>query len=166
LSGEKGLVTLLRSWSQVGNGRVLKIVGSGPLEHLAAEAQPGVEWLGWQSREQVLDLMRHAAVLILPSECYENFPLTLVEAYATGLPVIGSSGGSIAELVEDFGTGRLFRPGDVGELAEALRWALTHAEEMRVCGAGARAEFLRKYTASENYVQLLHVYEHAVAAGG
>jgi len=165
LSSEKGIATLLRSWAQAGGGRSLKIVGTGPLEDLAAQQQPGVEWLGWQPRQRVLELMRHAAFLVLPSECYENFPLTLVEAYATGLPVIGSSGGSIAELIEDFGTGRLFQPGDVGMLAEALAWTRAHPEQLRLCGERARAEFLRKYTASENYARLLQVYDRAAAQG-
>lgn len=164
LSSEKGVETLLAAWAQVGNGRTLKIVGSGPLEHLAAQGPAGVEWLGWQPRERVLELMKEAAFLVLPSECYENFPMTLVEAYATGLPVIGSTGGSIAELITDFGTGRLFPPGDVGALAEMLAWALAHEETMRACGSRARCEFQSKYTAAENYNQLLQVYRSALAA--
>ena len=105
---------MLKAWAIAGGGRTLKIVGTGPLETLAAERQPGVEWLGWQPRQRVLELMSQGAFLVLPSECYENFPLTLVEAYATGMPVIGSSGGSIAELIEDHRTGRLFPAGDAG----------------------------------------------------
>ena len=161
LSAEKGLVTLLRSWAQAGEGRSLKIVGTGPYEHLATEQRAGVEWVGWLPHERVLELMKEAAFLVLPSECYENFPLTLVEAFATGLPVIGSSGGSVGELIEDFVTGRLCPPGDVDELAKALQWAHAHPEHMRACGERARAEFLGKYTAGRNYAQLLEVYHHA-----
>jgi glycosyltransferase involved in cell wall biosynthesis len=161
LSAEKGLNTLLRSWAQAGNGRSLKIVGTGPYEHLAAEHRAGVEWVGWLPRERVLDLMKEAAFLVLPSECYENFPVTLVEAFATGLPVIGSSGGSVGELIEDFVTGRLCPPGNVDELAKALQWAHAYPEQVRTCGERARAEFLEKYTSDRNYAQLLDVYRRA-----
>jgi glycosyltransferase involved in cell wall biosynthesis len=166
LSAEKGVETLLRAWAQASGGRTLKIVGTGPLGGLAAGEQNHVEWLGWQPRARVLDLMKQADFLVLPSECYENFPLTLIEAYATGLPVIGSSGGSIAELIENCGTGRLFRPGDAIDLAQAVVWALTHPQLLHECADRARAEYLSKYTADANYAKLLEVYDRAAGSDG
>jgi glycosyltransferase involved in cell wall biosynthesis len=105
--------------------------------------------------------MQEAAFLVLPSLWYENFPMTLLEAYATGLPVIGSAIGSLVELIEDYGTGRHFRAGDASDLAAVLAWAFSHPTELGELGRGARREFELKYTATRNYDQLLSIYRAA-----
>jgi glycosyltransferase involved in cell wall biosynthesis len=161
LAPEKGLATLLEAWRVVGDRYTLKVVGEGSQDQLLRVPRPGIEWLGWQSRERVLDLMREAAFLVLPSEWYENFPVTLVEAYATGLPVIGSAIGSLAELISDYGTGRHFRPGDAADLAGVLEWALSHPAQLAEQGRMARREFELKYTAERNYQELIEIYQAA-----
>jgi len=130
LAPEKGLATLLEAWRALGRGATLKVVGRGPQEDLSHSEVAGVEWLGWRSREEVTALMQEAAFLVLPSEWYENFPMTLLEAYATGLPVIGSAIGSLTELIADQRTGRHFRAGDASDLAGVLTWALSHPKEL------------------------------------
>jgi len=169
LSAEKGVGTLLDAWRRLGGGYPLRIVGSGPLEATADRTTPGVEWLGQQPRERVLALMREAAFLVFPSECYEGLPMTLVEAFATGLPVVASGHGSMAEVVHDHRTGRHFAAGDAGDLAATVRWAVAHAGEMAAMGREARREFEARYTAGESYRRLGAIYAlaaermHAVA---
>jgi glycosyltransferase involved in cell wall biosynthesis len=161
LSPEKGVSALLRAWERIGDRFTLKIVGDGPLNTLLEQRRPGVEWLRWQAREQVLELMREAAFLVLPSEWYENFPMTLVEAYASGLPVIASRLGSLAELVRDGHTGRHFQAGDAVDLADTLEWAIAHPGEVEGLGRAARQEFEARYTADRNYDELIGVYDRA-----
>jgi glycosyltransferase involved in cell wall biosynthesis len=120
LAPEKGVATLLEGWRRVGTRLPLKVVGSGPLEPLLAAPPPGVEWLGQQSRERVLALMRDATVLVFPSEWFETFGLGIVEAFATGLPVVASRLGVIPELVRDGETGLLVAENDPAALAAAL----------------------------------------------
>jgi glycosyltransferase involved in cell wall biosynthesis len=163
LSPEKGVTTLLDAWREIGSGFTLKVVGAGPEESLLAQPRPGVEWLGWQPRERVVQLMKEAAFLVLPSEWYENFPMTLVEAYATGLPVIGSALGSLAELIHDGETGRHFRPGDATELAGIIEWAVRHPALLAEQGRNARREFDLRYTADQNYAALMQIYRVAGA---
>src|SRR5918997_2171503 len=120
LSVEKGLGTILAAWGRIGDRMPLKVVGSGPLEHLASESAgraPGVQWLGQRSSNEVRALMRGAAFLVFPSECYENLPTTIIEAFACGTPVVASERGAAGELVEDGRTGRLFPAGDAAALA-------------------------------------------------
>ena len=93
LSPEKGLGTLLTAWRALAGALPLKIVGSGPLEATLDRTVPGTEWLGRQSAENVLALMREAAFLVVPSECYEGMPMAVVEAFASGLPVVASGHG-------------------------------------------------------------------------
>jgi glycosyltransferase involved in cell wall biosynthesis len=106
--------------------------------------------------------MKQARVLIFPSLWYEMAPLTILEAFACGLPVIASDLGAMRELVEDHRTGLLFRPGDAEDLATKVRWAFEHPAELQVMRAAARREFEEKYTAERNYKMLINIYEMAI----
>jgi glycosyltransferase involved in cell wall biosynthesis len=110
----------------------------------------------------VIELMKDACVLIVPSTWYETGPLTVLEAFACGLPVIGSNLGSIAERVEHRRTGLLFRPGDAEDLSRQVRWAFEHPEEIRMMRLAARREFEEKYTAARNYKMLMEIYNFAI----
>src|SRR5205085_10524408 len=101
--------------------------------------------------QKVFALMRDARVLVVPSVCYENAPMNIVEAYACGLPVIASDLGSLPEFVTPHRTGLLFRPGDPADLAAKVRWAFDHPNEWRSMRAHARSEYEAKYTAERNY---------------
>jgi glycosyltransferase involved in cell wall biosynthesis len=166
LSPEKGVGTLLAAWERPGDLMPLRIVGDGPLAgevgH-AAKNLDGVEWLGKQPRERVLALMRGASLLIFPSTCYENFPVTIVEAYAVGLPVIASNLGGMSSLIDDGRTGLHFRPDDPEDLALKVRWASAHPAELAGMREEARGEFEAKYTAERNYGALMEIYETAAS---
>ena len=165
LSEEKGLSVLLAAWHKLGARIPLKIAGDGPLAQeveKAANEIPGVEWLGRQPSERVLGLMQNAYVLISPSICYEGFPMTLVEAFAAGLPVVASELGGMASLVEHERTGLHFQPGDPEALAAQVEWALDHPAELERMRGAARAEFETNYTAEANYPQLMRIYEQAL----
>jgi exopolysaccharide biosynthesis WecB/TagA/CpsF family protein len=160
LSAEKGIETLLKAWKTFGHDLPLKIVGDGPLAQTvsaAASANPAVEWLKSQSPQEVLRLIGGAKCVILPSECYENFPRVAIEAFSKGTPVIASRLGAMAEVVADGRTGLRFAPGDPNDLAATVRRFLSHT----CMRASARAEFDQKYTAEANYQMLTAIYERA-----
>jgi glycosyltransferase involved in cell wall biosynthesis len=113
-------------------------------------------------RDKSLKVLQGAKLLILPSECYENFPVTIAEAYACGTPVIASRLGAMLEIVHHGRTGLHFVPGDTDELAKKVEWAWAHADEMRTMGLNARAEYEAKYTAERNYQILMEVYQQAM----
>jgi glycosyltransferase involved in cell wall biosynthesis len=165
LSPEKGIHTLLAAWEKIGEKLPLKIVGDGPMANWVAEFSqrvPGVEWLGRQPREKVLALMKEALILIFPSIWYEGFPMTLVEAYSVGLPVIASNLGSMSTLVEQGRTGLQFRPGDADDLVAQVLWALSHPSHLARMRREVRAEFEMKYTAARNYEMLKSIYAMAI----
>ena len=164
LSHEKGIKILLDAWERLSGKMPLKIVGDGPLAGwvaMAAARVPAVEWLGHRSRMEVLSLMREASVLVFPSIWYEGFPLSITEAYSVGLPVIGGDLGSMTSLIAHGRTGLHFRPGDPGDLAAKLEWALAHPAELKWMRHEARAEFDGKYTADKNYEKLMDIYQKA-----
>lgn len=162
LSPEKGLDVLAGGATRA--QLTVKVVGSGPMQpELAAE--PGLQLLGAMPIAQVLAQMHSAAALVMPSICYENFPRTLVEAWACGLPVIASRLGAMADLIEDGVTGLLFNAGDPQALATKLRWAVEHPEEMAAMGRRARVHYEMNYTAEHNLQQLMQIYGEAVSEG-
>ncbi|GAP62436.1 hypothetical protein ARMA_0859 [Ardenticatena maritima] len=165
LSPEKGMHTLLRAWRML-KDVPLKIVGDGPLRaeveaFIGREGLTEVEVLGRKAREDVFCLMQKARVLVFPSECYENFPVSVAEAFACGLPVIASRLGAIAEIVEDGRTGLLFNPNDPEDLAVTVEWAWTHSEKLAEMGREARRAYEEKYTAERNYALLMDIYAQA-----
>lgn len=166
LSSEKGVEVLLRSWAKLRSRMALVILGDGPLRSQLEEASrslSNVTFAGWQNRETVFDAIKNAAALIVPSLCYEGLPMTIVESFACGTPVICSGFGSMAEIVEAGRTGLHFRPADVDDLAQKIDWACEHKQELVDMGRAARRAFEQFYTAETNYKSLLQIYERAIA---
>jgi len=166
LSPEKGLPTLLAAWRTLGERIPLKIVGDGPSAPLVREAvtaNAAVEWLGPRSADEVQAIVRDAAFLVLPSTCYEGLPKVLVEAFATGTPVVASRLGALADLVDDGRTGVCFQAGDPADLAEKALGLLSDRRRLSRMRDEARAEFESKYTADRNYEMLMNIYERTLA---
>lgn len=168
LSEEKGPHVLLKAWARLGGSVPLKIAGDGPLKkelgrEIGAKGLNGMELLGQVGSEEIAGLLHGARFLVFPSVWYEGFPLTIVEAFACGVPVIASRLGSMAEIVEDGKTGLHFTASDDAELAAKVEWAWAHAKEMEEMGRAARREFEGKYTSAANYRRLMEIYETAMA---
>lgn len=163
---EKGVRTLLAAWRQLPTPIPLRLAGTGPLvEELkaAAASMPHIQYLGQLPSSRVMDEMKGARFLVFPSQLYENFPLTLAEAYACGVPVIASELGAMKELVKPDHTGWLFRPGDANDLAAKVWYAWAHCEHLRRLGRQARQEYEDKYTAERNYRLLQDIYNTVLA---
>ena len=122
LAPEKGIVTLLRAVARAGVR--LKIAGTGPLDaelrQLQVELGADVEFLGYRSGADLHQLIQHSRAVVLPSEWYENAPMSVLESFALGKPVLGARIGGIPEMVLPEQTGWVFTSGDEAELAERL----------------------------------------------
>ena len=143
LSPEKGLHTLLKTWTRLQEPVPLTIVGDGPLRAELQEQAGSAEicFAGWLQRDQIIAAMKRARFLIFPSEYYECFPVTLLEAFACGVPVIASRLGAMEEIVIDGHNGLHFSPGDTGDLAAKVAWAWSHPRELEEMGCAARWEY-------------------------
>ena len=161
LSAEKGVATLAEAMALSPEAQ-LRVAGDGP-EAALLDGMVGVARLGSLSGEAVRNEMSHAMTLVVPSICYENFPRTIVEAFACGLPVIASRIGALAGLVRDGETGLLFEPGNARDLADKMAWALTHPEQMAAMGRAARAQYEAEFSAEVNYRRLIEIYDGVLA---
>jgi glycosyltransferase involved in cell wall biosynthesis len=167
LSVEKGLKILLdavKALNSTNNSFHLKIIGTGPLEAelervVKSENIPNLEIAGRQSFNVCMDSLQKSAFLILPSVCYEGFPMTVSESYACGKPVIASGLGAMAELIDDTKTGLLFESGNSSDLAEKMKWMIDNRNDCIAMGKNARKVFEEKYTAEKNFEILMNIYQ-------
>jgi glycosyltransferase involved in cell wall biosynthesis len=169
LGAEKGCHILIEAWSRWGPGVPrLEVIGDGPdrlkLEASVAGAGLGekVVFRGQLSFQEVQVTLRRAQLLVLPSLCFEGFPMVIREAFALGVPVAGSRLGSMPCLIDEGITGTLFEAGDPNDLLDKVKNAWEATYRLTAWGAAARNEFERKYTAEANYQMLMQTYEKAI----
>jgi glycosyltransferase involved in cell wall biosynthesis len=165
LSPEKGVETLLDAATQLPAGYHLHIAGDGPLRRRVADAgdeRASVVPLGQIDHPALTVAMRGARALVLPSVWYEGCPMTLIEAFASGLPVIASRLGAMAEMIDHGENGLLVAPGDAAALGDTLRWAADNPVAMAAMGDRARCSYQHLYTPERNYALLMRIYGEAI----
>ncbi len=122
LAAEKGIATLIQAAQKA--DVPLRIIGTGPeearLKSLALSTGGSVEFLGYRSGPELLAIIQSARAVVLPSEWYENAPMTILESYASGKPVLGANIGGIPEMILSGETGFLFESGNCEQLSHLL----------------------------------------------
>ena len=159
MSGEKGIGTLLKAIKQTPDIK-LKIAGTGPLlEKFKTECPPNVKFLGFKRGEELRELIHNASFVVVPSEWYENNPMTIIESLMIGTPVIGSDIGGIPELIEEGKTGYTFKPKDADQLKNSILKArsLSDAEYERM-SASAKRFALDNFSEESHYQKLMENY--------
>jgi glycosyltransferase involved in cell wall biosynthesis len=168
LATEKGFATLLKAClkSQV----PLVVVGDGELtgevEAAVADSKGRIKWLGRRSGQELFDVVANARAIILPSEWYENAPMSILEGYALGKPVIGARIGGIPELVKEGETGFLFTSGDAEALSAVIERVRDLPDDLVAeMGQAARRFIVERFTAELYRERMLTLYaELGVAA--
>jgi glycosyltransferase involved in cell wall biosynthesis len=164
LAPEKGVLLALDAWKQLPHVP-LRIVGDGPLRaqvEARARALRHVEVLRSVPHAEIFQHLRGARALIFPSIWYEGQGLTIVEAFATGVPVIASALGAPLELLEGGSLGTLFKPGDANDLAAKVAEVFLQGPQILEKTRLARARYeSSNFTAHANYRALLAAYESA-----
>jgi glycosyltransferase involved in cell wall biosynthesis len=164
LAFEKGVDVLVEAVGRLGAWQ-LDIAGDGPerltLEALAAARAPGrVRFHGRLPRERVLDLVRSAAVAVMPSRCHDNQPMAVLEAFACGVPVVATDLGGLPELVEG-GYGETTPAEDPGALAATLAGMLADHGRAFAMGQAARVRATEEFTPQRHLAGLERLYRRA-----
>jgi glycosyltransferase involved in cell wall biosynthesis len=177
LSPEKGITTLLKAFTilyppqispKVDNMNIsLMIVGNGPLrrelEGAFARNDGRIRFGGYLSGKLLQDAIASARAVVMPSDCYENAPLSLIEAFAYGKPVIGARIGGIPEMIDDGVNGLLFEPGNMEDLKDKLALAMNLSDvKIRKMGKAAREKVESEYSAELHYERLVALYQGAI----
>ncbi|OQY70335.1 MAG: glycosyl transferase [Rhodocyclaceae bacterium UTPRO2] len=161
LAPEKGVDTLIHAANKADVH--LKIAGTGPeearLKALAGSLNADVEFMGFRGGEQLHDIIRSARVVVLPSEWYENAPMSVLESFALGKPVVGARIGGIPEMIEPGQNGWIFESGDVEHLAETLREASSTDNSWLIeMGRNSRLGVERHFNRERYLREILAVY--------
>jgi len=162
LSHEKGLNTLLEAVK--GLDVNCQIHGEGPLENEVkrrkeSENMYNVTFKGYSRKEKLMEHIKRAMFVVVPSEWYENNPYIIMEAFASGKPVIGSRIGGIPELVIENETGLTFQPGNPHELRNAILYLLNNPNKIIEMGKKARRFVEKKYNPKKYYNELINIYK-------
>jgi len=166
LSREKGIRTLLTAWERIEDVN-LRIAGSGPLnQEIRGQAQQlgsgRVELLGHVEGDSKRELVKGAVCVVVPSEWYENFPISVVEAMANGTPVVASRIGGLPEMVVDGVTGLLCEPGDAVSLAAAVRRLVSDRVLATQLAQGALTAARQLYGPELHYEGLVEIYKNVI----
>jgi glycosyltransferase involved in cell wall biosynthesis len=164
LSDEKGPRLLLQAWREM-NGLPLLVIGSGPLEAELRELGsriPGVRFTGQLPPDIVRERLREALFLVAPSLCYENFPLAVAEAMASGKAAVASDPSAMSELIEPGRTGLLFPSGDPHALAQACRELASDPARAEWMGREARERYEDELGPERSVDRLLELYSRVL----
>jgi glycosyltransferase involved in cell wall biosynthesis len=166
LSREKGVVELVSVWRSE-FGRLL-IVGTGPegdrVRAAAASSDAGgsVECMGAVSPESLRELIAHARAVVVPSVGLETSGRVIMEAYASGVPVVANRIGALPEAVEEGVSGVLVAPGDRAGWIEAVRGLGEDARSLHL-GEGAATLWAQRYSPALGLRHLESAYAEAMA---
>lgn len=164
ITEEKGLPALLQAWSAAAPANLdLVVIGEGPLrDDLEKRKTPSVRFVGALSQEKVVQMMLNARTLVFPSQTFETFGLVVIEALASGLPVLASDLGGNGEVLTDLGEDWLVDPTDTGAWAEGLT-RLDESATVDRAGAQARASYEARYSEDVGLSNLEDLYQRALS---
>lgn len=157
LSEEKGVTTLLKAAAALPYR--FKVAGTGPLGEYLKEkySRPNIEFLGYLQYPATLELLSKARFSVMPSECYENNPLGVIESLCVGTPVVGSDIGGIPELINNT-NGSLFKPFDAENLKQAI--SKTYASK-QFNYVKIAEEAQHRFSSNNYYNKIIEIYRYS-----
>ncbi|HET9744725.1 MAG TPA: glycosyltransferase family 4 protein [Chitinophagaceae bacterium] len=165
ITREKGAHILTRAFANMPDQKI-KIVGDGPEKKLLEQEfkhYPNISFMGHLDTQQVKDYMKRCRAFICPSIWYEGTPLTVIEAFASGTPVIASRLGVLCESITDGHNGFHFTAGDAVDLEKKIEIFLRETANGKMLYNNARQTYLEKYHPEIHYRAILKIYENAIA---
>ena len=165
LSYEKGVEQAIEAFKQLPLQK-LKVVGTGPLEKSLKQKAincRNIEFLGFKTGTELHELVRNAQFVIVPSQWYENNPMTIVEAYSFGTPVIGSNMGGIPEIIKEGATGFVYQHDKTDSLIYAINAADKISNDAYFQMTKMAQNFYEKYFSDKEYAnKLLKFYGEVI----
>jgi glycosyltransferase involved in cell wall biosynthesis len=163
ISREKGILTLIKAFNEI--DIELDVLGDGPLLNKIKKdnINHNIKFHGSLSRDKVSKFINNSKFLIFPSEWYESFPMTILEAFREGTLILASNIGSIKSIIKDKHNGILFEHGNILDLVNKVKWILNNPKECDQISLNANNDFKSKYSSDVNYKQLINIYNEAIS---
>jgi len=162
ITKEKGIQTLLNAFEHLRHIN-LKIAGTGPyldeiIRYVQIKKLNNIEFVGFQEKKQLVELIKKSFVVIIPSEWYENFPITALESMAIGIPIIASRIGGLPDVVEEGKSGFLFQPKDFRGLMDKIEILFSNPTIQEKMGVYAKQIASTRYGPDMHYKELIDLY--------
>ncbi len=165
LSEEKGIKVLLEAFSN--QDLELHIAGDGPLKDeiiRMSRTNKNIHYLGRLDKEGISTVMQQCSALIFPSIWYEGMPMTLLEAFSMGTPVLASNIGAMASMIQNGFNGFHFEAGNAKSLqTQLINWEKLTENEKESYRINALETYKRNYTPEQNKKQLISIYESVIS---
>lgn len=163
---DKGVMTIAKAFAELPQIPV-KFMGAGDAEQelrefIREKQLTNVELVGFKGGQEKLEYLRNSMFTICATHCYETFGLVVLEAFASGKPVVASAMGALPYIVHPNETGLLFESQNANGLAEKVRWLYERPDEIERMGRTARALVERKYDSSLRYASLNSIFEQVI----
>ncbi|MBP2027199.1 glycosyltransferase involved in cell wall biosynthesis [Acetoanaerobium pronyense] len=158
LSVQKGIRTLLEVAKELKDVQFV-IAGGGELEEevvKASQEASNIKFVGFQTGENLINLIGKAKLSVLPTQWYENCPMSILESFMLGTPVIGSEIGGVPELIRNEIDGFLFEPKDKNGLKEAILKALRDDDLLKSMSKSAK-ERLEDFSIESYHDKLMDI---------
>ena len=167
LSDEKGIATLILAFKKIiFKDKRLFVVGDGPIKSKLegiCKDNKNITFTGYLSGIGLKEITKNSLAVIVPSEWYENAPLSILEAFALGKPVIGAEIGGIPEMIDHGYDGLHFKTGDMNDLQEKLEMFLTFSKKrIKNMGKLARLKAEKNFSPELHYDKLMQVYSNVI----
>ncbi len=163
LSKQKGIDILLEAAKN--QGFKLEIIGDGEMREYVekmAEIHQNIIYHGFQQKNWIMDKLKACKALIFSSISYEGMPLTILEAFATGTPIIASDIDNVRDFIQDNVNGLHFKYGNATDLAEKVAFFEENSSKLSHFYTQARATYEAHYTPEKNYQQLIKIYQDTI----
>ncbi|MDO5148118.1 MAG: glycosyltransferase family 4 protein [Oscillospiraceae bacterium] len=161
LDGYKGIPFLMDAWNDI--QKDLYIFGDGEYKDTVIQAQkhnPHIHYMGFRQQSEIFDYLKRAKALVFPSELYEGFPMTLIESFSFGTPVICSDIGNGADIVKKANAGIVFGLGNNNDFQNAVAKI---GEAFDDLSSNARKAYKNDFTPEANYKELKRIYEKVIS---
>lgn len=155
LSHEKGVKTLIKAANKL--PYKLKVIGGGPLaEELKSVANKNIEFVGFKQWNEIKEIVGKARFSVIPSEWYENNPLSVIEAQCLGTPVLGARIGGIPELIKEGINGMCFESKNTEDLKNKIQTMFEINFQYEEIAKAAQEQ----YNSETYYINLMKIYNN------
>lgn len=161
LEESKGIAFLLKVWKDIKKN--IYIFGDGTYKNEVLQSQrdnPYIHYMGFKDQSVIFEYLRKAKALIFTSEWYEGFPMTLIESFSCGTPVICSDIGNGADIIKKTNAGIIYKTSNIISLQNAVGQIECKFDEI---SHNAKTAYKDCFTPQSNYKVLKRIYEKVIS---